>query len=99
MVDVYIKVQELKDVENALESIVFEFDHAESRSDALQSAIGYPFGNGQLANKAQDFEERWSDKRKDLKEGLEDVKKHVKDVIDGFQKWDSQTAMHFESKK
>lgn len=99
MPDVYIKIQELDNAVKDLDSIIDEFEHATSRSEALESAIGKPFGRGELREKAQDFEERWDDKRSDLKDSLKDVKKHVQGVIDGFQDWDSKTALQFHSKK
>ena len=96
--DVYVKISELETVVSQLGSIIYEFDNATDRSEALEAAIGDPFHRGDLREKAEDFEERWDDKRGDLKESLEKVKEHVQGVIDGFTDWDSETALQFESK-
>lgn len=99
MADVYIRISELDAAVQDLDSIIDEFENATSRSEALEGAIGSPFGRSELRDKAKDFEERWDDKRDDLKDGLKEVRKHVKGVVDGFQHWDSKTAMQFHSKK
>jgi hypothetical protein len=91
--DVYIKLSELETVVTALEAIIDEFENATSRSEELEAAIGDPFGNSDLRDKARDFEERWDDKRSELKDGLKGVKEHVDGVIEGVKGWDSETAI------
>jgi len=91
--DVYIKLDELEQVVTMLGSIITEFDKATSKSEALEAAIGDPFGRGDLKDKAKDFEERWDDKRNELKDSLEKVKEHVDGVVKGVSDWDSETAV------
>ena len=93
MADIYIRVGELDAVVTQLGAIIEEFDKAQSNSEALEAAIGNPFGRGELRDKAENFESRWDDKRNELKNSLEDVKDHVKGVVDSVQDWDSQTAI------
>ena len=97
MPDVRIKIDTLSKVVEQLDEIVGEFKNATSQSEELEAAIGNPYGRGELRDKAQDFEERWDDKRDDLKESLEDLRKHVKGVVDGFENWDSETALQFQA--
>ena len=93
MSDVYIKLSELEQVVTQLEAIITEFDNATSLSEELEAAIGDPFGESKLREEAQEFEERWDDKRGDLKDGLKGVKDHVDAVIKGVEDWDSETAI------
>ena len=93
MTDVYIKLSELEQVVTQLEAIITEFDNATSLSEELEAAIGDPFGESKLREEAQEFEERWDNKRDDLKEGLKGVKDHVDAVVKGVEDWDSETAV------
>lgn len=94
--DIYISLDELRDVSTQLGNIVDEFENATKNSEALEAAIGNPFGEGKLRSEAQEFEERWDDQRDDLKDGLKKVKEHVDGVIDGVEKWDQETAISLE---
>lgn len=98
MADVSIKIAELDTVATSLSKIVEEFEQASSRADKLEDAIGDPFGRNELREAAEDFEDRWNNKRDELKDALQDIQEHVKGVVDGFQNWDSETALAFESK-
>ena len=93
MADVYIKLSQLEQVVTQLEAIIDEFDNATSLSEELEAAIGDPFGESKLREEAQEFEERWDDKRGDLKDGLKGVKDHVDAVIKGVEDWDAETAI------
>ena len=93
MADVYIKLEQLEQVVTSLEEIISDFDNATSLSEALEAAIGDPFGESKLREEAQEFEERWDDKRTQLNDGLKGVKDHVKGVVDGVQDWDAETAI------
>lgn len=93
MADVYISLDELTEVATQLDAIITEFENAVSNSEALESAIGDPFGRSALRDKARDFEERWDNKRDELREGLQGVRDHVQGVIDGVEKWDAETAI------
>lgn len=97
MADVSIKIAELDTVATSLSKIVEEFEQASSRADKLEDAIGDPFGRNDLREAAEDFEDRWNNKRDELKDALQDIQEHVKGVVDGFQNWDSETALAFES--
>lgn len=99
MADILIKITELETVKTSLNAIVDEFDKATANSEDLEADIGEPFDRSELRDKAQDFEERWDDKRDELKESLKKVSEHIKGVIDGIEKWDSETALQFEPKK
>ncbi|SEE90300.1 flagellar protein FlgN [Ruania alba] len=96
MADIYLSLDELKTANEQLTNIVEEFENAVSRSEALERAIGAPFGNSDLREKAEDFETRWDVKRDKLKEGLSDVQKHLKGVIDGVEDWDAEMAVKLE---
>jgi hypothetical protein len=98
MPDVSIKIDTLDQTVRKLDSILDEFAHAVGNSDALESAIGNPFRRGELRSQADDFEQRWDMKRKDLKDELSDVRDHIKGVVEGFQNWDSETALLFQQK-
>ena len=98
MADVSIKIETLDQTVKKLDSIIDEFDHAVGNSNALEGAIGNPFRRGDLRGKADDFEQRWDMKRKDLKDELSEVRDHIKGVVEGFQNWDSETALLFQQK-
>ncbi|QYJ05592.1 hypothetical protein KUV85_07920 [Nocardioides panacisoli] len=97
MTDVYIALDQLNEVKTQLDAIITEFENATANSEALEAAIGNPFGESSLRDKARDFEERWDDKRNDLKEGLAGVRDHVQGVIEGVEQWDSETAIALTS--
>ncbi len=99
MADVYIKLDQLTEVKTQLDAIITEFDKATGRADALEDAIGDPFGRNELREKAEDFEDRWDNKRDELKEGLQGVRDHVKGVIDGVEDWDAETAIQLEGEE
>ncbi|MFD1717829.1 hypothetical protein [Georgenia deserti] len=96
MADIYIKLDELKEVKTQLVGIVDEFENATSNSEALEGDIGDPYGRNELRSEAREFEERWDDKRKELKESLDKVREHVEAVIDGVEEWDTETAIELE---
>lgn len=95
MVDVYITLDKLEQVVTDLEAIISEFEKATSLSEELEAAIGDPFGESKLREEAQEFEERWDDKRSQLKDGLEGVRDHVTGILDGIEEWDAETAKAF----
>lgn len=94
--DIYIKLSQLETVKTELDAIITEFENATSNSEKLEEAIGNPYDRGELREKAQDFEERWDDKRTQLKDGLEGVRDHVKGVIEKVEEWDKETAIGLE---
>lgn len=98
MPDVSIKIETLDQTVKKLDSIIDEFDHAVGNADALEGAIGNPFRRSELRSQADDFEQRWDMKRNDLKDELSDVRDHIKGVVEGFQNWDSETALLFQQK-
>lgn len=97
MDEIYISLSDLETVNTQLQSIIEEFENAVDRSEALEEAIGNPFGRGELRDEAQDFEERWDNKRDQLKEGLKDVREHVAGVVNTIEKWDRETAVELSS--
>lgn len=99
MADIYIKLDELKEVKTQLVGIVDEFENATSNSEALEGDIGDPYGRSELRSQAREFEERWDDKRNELKEALDKVREHVEGVIDGVEEWDTETAVQLEPEK
>ncbi|NYF98787.1 flagellar protein FlgN [Janibacter cremeus] len=99
MPDVYIDIGELEKVHSQLGEIVTEFENATSNSETLEADIGDPFGRGRLREKAQEFEERWDDKRDELKEGLDKIRTHVGDVLENFKSLDTEIATDIEASK
>ena len=98
MADVKIKIDTLSRIATQLDSIVSAFENATRQSEELEADIGNPYGRSDLRDKAQDFEERWDDKRDELKDSLKELHEHVKGVVDGFENWDSETALQFQTK-
>lgn len=95
MADVYITLDKLEQVVTSLEEIISDFDNATSLSEELEAAIGDPFGEHKLRDEAQEFEERWDDKRKQLSDGLKGIRDHVTGVLEGIEQWDAETAKAF----
>ena len=96
---VLIKYTELDEVNSHLKDIVAELEGAEDRADVLEDAIGDPYGRNDLREAVEDFEDRWNNKRKNLAEDTKKVQEHVQGVLDGFLKWDTETAAGLESGK
>jgi len=90
--DVNVSLAQLEVAYHALEDIVQEFEDAQKNSEELEGAIGDPFGRGDLREKAEEFEERWDDKRGELKDSLDEIKEHVKAVVDTMKQWDVDTT-------
>lgn len=96
MADIYIDLEQLNEVKTQLDAIITEFENATSNSEALEADIGDPFGHSKLRDEAREFEERWDRKRNDLKDGLIGVRDHVDGVVQGVEKWDTETAIELE---
>ena len=94
---VLIKYSELKAVDDSLKKIVEELKEASHRADALEDAIGDPFGKNKLREAAEEFEDGWDDRRAALLEDIEKVEQHVAGVLDGFEKWDRETTTQMET--
>ncbi|SDH36499.1 hypothetical protein [Agrococcus jejuensis] len=94
--DVLVKFEDLRTLNEYLVTIVGEFDAAEGRADRLEEAIGDPFGRDRLREAVEDFEDRWDDKRDELRDDLKKVQEHVQGVLDGFTDWDVETAKGME---
>lgn len=99
MADIAITLDQLREVKTQLTAIVDEFENATASSEALEAAIGNPFGEGKLRSEAREFEERWDDKRGDLKDSLKAVLEHVDGVITNVEDWDSETAIALEAEE
>lgn len=93
---IWVKYTEMSAVNDKLKRIVSELDEAGSRTDELAGAIGEPFSQPGLKDKAHDFESRWDNRRKDLSRDIKKVQEHVQGVLDGLKDWDQQTAAQFE---
>jgi phage-related minor tail protein len=91
--DMEITLSELETAAEQLDAIISEFDNAKDNSEALEAAIGNPFGRGELRDRAENFESRWDDKRKELNDGLKKIREHVTAVVDNTRQWDSDTAI------
>lgn len=96
MADVFIRYSELKELDEHLKSIMKELEDASDRADALEHAIGNPYGKDRLREAAEEFEDGWDDRRRGLAEDLGEVQKHVDGVVTGFEKWDKETADKFD---
>ncbi|GGH42890.1 flagellar protein FlgN [Microbacterium album] len=93
MSDVYVSLTDLRRVGRQLERIAKEFEHAVSVSDALESAIGTPFGRSELRRKAGDIESRWDIQRGRLAQQLTEVKEHVDAVVETVEGFDTEVAV------
>ena len=93
---VWVHYTELEQIGTTLKSIVCELTDAGSRADDLDDAIGRPFGQDKLNDRAHDFESRWDDKRRDLARDIQKVQDHVQGILDGLKDWDQQTARQFD---
>jgi len=93
---IWVKYDELNRVNEQLKSIVEELNGAASRTDAVEEAIGTPYGKSRLRQRVHDFEGRWNDKRKELSTDIDKVQKHVQGVLDGLKDWDEKTASQME---
>jgi len=91
--DVKLTLDELQEMSDELQQIIEEFENARSRSDALEQAIGAPFGKTALRDTVEEFETRWDVQRDDLKESLTGIGEHLDDVIAGFEELDSEGAI------
>lgn len=97
MADVLIKWQSLNRLQTNLATLLEELGSAQDHSDALEGAIGQPYGRGQLSALVVDFESRWSGKRRQLIRDTEKIKEHVDAVIEEFSAFDAEAATNFEN--
>ncbi|WP_306232995.1 hypothetical protein [Agrococcus beijingensis] len=97
MTDVLITFSELLALREQLDEIITELEGAGDRSNELESAIGSPFGRGELRSRAGDFEGRWNDKRVDLVRDMTKVRDHVQGVLEGFAEFDEEAARELEA--
>ncbi|MWB98197.1 flagellar protein FlgN [Agromyces seonyuensis] len=82
----------LNRLNGSLKQIIVEFDRAGARGDALEAAIGRPFGRGGLRDAAGKFESAWNDKRDTLREKLEEIQQKVDQVGSGWADWDADAS-------
>lgn len=94
--DVLIHFSDLGELHEKLKQIVSELENAGSRADALEDAIGDPYGKNDLREAVEDFEDRWNNRREDLAKDIKKLEEHVKGVLDGFTDWDTETAASME---
>ncbi|MFE6735286.1 hypothetical protein [Microbacterium sp. NPDC057650] len=93
---IWVKYTELSHINDQLKSIVSELEEAGERTDAVEEAVGSPYGLTRLRDRVHDFEGRWNDKRKELMTDIDKVQQHVQGVLDGLEKWDDETASKME---
>lgn len=93
MADIAISLDQLRELKSQLDAIIEEFENATANSEALEAAIGNPFGEDKLRDEAKEFEERWDKKRNNLKDSLKKVNEHVDGVISSVEAWDADTAI------
>jgi predicted nucleic acid-binding Zn-ribbon protein len=96
MTDVLILFSDLDALNEKLKQITTELEDAGSRADALEEAIGDPYGRNDLREAVEDFEDRWNNRREDLAKDIKKLQEHVKGVLDGFSDWDTETAASME---
>lgn len=89
---VLVKYTELDELNTKLKDIVAELEGAADRADALEDAIGDPYGKNRLREAVEGFEDRWNNKRKNLAADIKKVQEHVQGVLEGFERWDAETA-------
>ena len=94
---VKLRYGDLEPLQTELKNIIDEFEHAGSRSNDLESAVGSPYGESELRDAASDFEGRWDDRRKKLMDNCKKVEEHVAAVIQGFQDFDRDAASKSEN--
>jgi len=94
---VKLKYGDLEPLQTELKNIIEEFEHAGSRSNDLESAVGSPYGERALRDAASDFEGRWDDRRKQLMDDCKTVEEYVAAVIKGFQDFDRDAASKSEN--
>ena len=89
---VQIPYEVLNELNGSLKQIIVEFEQANSRSSALESAIGNPLGRNSLRDEAERFEGDWDDKRETLRQDVVDIQKHVEDIGKGWVEWDLEAS-------
>jgi hypothetical protein len=94
---VKLRYGDLEPLQTELKNIIDEFEHAGSRSNDLERAVGSPYGESALRDAAADFEGRWDDRRKKLMDNCKKVEEHVAAVLKGFQDFDVDAASKSEN--
>ncbi|MGH3090602.1 MAG: flagellar protein FlgN [Rubrobacteraceae bacterium] len=97
MADFAVTYEKLEKLTKDLQPIIDEFEHAEDRADELESYIGDPFGRNDLREAAEDFEDRWNNKRDSLKESLGTIKDAVDKVIKYVREKDEKMGGQIET--
>lgn len=91
-----IPLDSMEDLNEALKSIIVEFEDAGSRGRQLTEAIDRPTGDSRLRDAADDFEGKWDDKRDTLKGHLIDLQEQVEGVRDAWREFDAELASQLE---
>lgn len=97
MADFAVTYEKLEKLTQDLGPIIYEFEHAEDRADTLESAIGDPFDRSELREAAEDFEDRWNNKRDELKESLKTIRDAVDKVIKYVREKDDKMGSQIET--
>lgn len=90
--DVGIPFESMKELETAVRDAISEFDSARNNSDALQQAIGTPFGRTELRSEVDRFEGAWDDKRETLKRKLEELLERVAGTASAWEELDAELS-------
>lgn len=90
--DVVIDFATLQTLDDALKRILVEFDKAVTRSDALETAVGAPYGNTRLRDRVDEFERGWDIRRDDLKEGLLNIQERVQQTLEEWETLDKDMS-------
>lgn len=91
-----IPLDSMEDLNEALKSIIVEFEDAGRHGRALTEAIDRPLGDSSLRDAADDFEGKWDDKRDTLKGHLIDLQEQVEGVRDAWEQFDADLAAELE---
>lgn len=91
-----IPLDDMKEISDALATIMSEYEDAGARTSALRDAIGTPLDRRSLSNAAHDFESAWDDKRETQRRNLEKMKQHIDDAKDAWADLDAELAKSLE---
>ncbi|MBT2500712.1 hypothetical protein J7E25_16575 [Agromyces sp. ISL-38] len=94
--DVMLDRERLRTAKAGLKASIDEFSDAADINDDLEDAIGRPDERGELRDKVGDFESAWDGKREKLTENLQNILDQLTSIIDGWDKWDTETAAQLE---
>jgi hypothetical protein len=87
-----VDLDDLQAVTDGLGRFIADFEALGASTDAVQTAVGHPVGDGRLFDRVGDFESGWNGNREVILDSLDNVHAHLSDFIAQIRALDVELA-------